>query len=126
MKTYLIGEVKYWQDELVLFQQEELGKLIAHVFQDNITVKVLIEELLAKKLLTRAFAIILTPVDKKIKEKNIDEVEQHLRENMTLTVQVEVLQDFFACNRLAFQKLKEAGEKSKNLMATILDTGNLQ
>lgn len=126
MKEYTIGDLKYWQDELVLWQQEELGRLIAPLLQEQITVKSLIEELLAKKLLTRAFAIVLTPVTKKIKEKNLDEIEQHLRENMTLSLQVTVLQDFFVCNRSAFDKLKEAGEKTKNLMTKIMDTGNLQ
>jgi hypothetical protein len=51
--------------------------------------------------ISQFFAIILTPKDMAVKEKNLAEIAEHLECEMSLTQQAEVLQDFFGYVRHA-------------------------
>lgn len=103
MKKYEIGEKVYFQDELVLCQQEELAKVIGAVTGDSVTVNGIMQKLFADGMLTRALAIVLTPDGATPAKKDVEAEEAYIRGNLKMSMQAEIVKDFFDCNAEALK-----------------------
>lgn len=102
-KSYEIGDHKYWQDELVLIQEEALAELLGPLYEtretgEEMEAAEIVQLLLKEKVLRQALAIVLVPEGQTLADRDVEAVEQHLAENMTLSQQAAVIKDFFDCN----------------------------
>ncbi len=111
MKTYKIGEMTYTQDELVLSQEEALSELVGPLLTEgDASVKVLVDKLLREGALRKALAVILVPEGQTVATRDLDAVETHLKDHITLTQQGQVVRDFFDCNGQAASALRAFAE----------------
>jgi hypothetical protein len=103
MKSYTIGEKKFTQDELVLSQEEALADLVGPLLagEESLTAENLVKRLLQEKALRKALAVILVPEGESVATRDLDATEKHLGDTMTLSLQAEVVKDFFGCNSKA-------------------------
>lgn len=112
-KRYYIGGEWFTQDELVLYQQEELDVLVEEVSDGEMTLKELLGKLLKGKTLARALAIVLIPETVPWPHGDISEF---IRRNLKMSQQAEVVKDFFDCNAVALNAwaaaAKLVGKKS--------------
>lgn len=125
---YEIGDRKYWQDILILWQKEELGTLLVPLLTDGkIGVKAMMEAALAQHKLAAALAIILVREGVPLEEKDLADDERHLRYNLNTTQTGRILKDFFTINGSAIDSLlkswKDTGlpEEVKNMTAKIAE-----
>jgi hypothetical protein len=111
--TYEIGGKKYIQKKLVFGQIRQLeSELSGITVTSETTIIQLINKLIGGGMLSKFFAIILTPEGTKLKDKNIDELASEIEFDIDIELGIKVIEDFFACNQIAsiFEKLIKAVE----------------
>lgn len=109
-KEYIIGGVKYYQTEIVLWQQEALSQIIDIEAITEKGITGLIKALFAEGRLAKALAIILLP---KEGDLALEEKEKLIRQSLTMSLQAEILKDFFDCNAAALKKWAALGKEAK-------------
>ena len=106
--SYEIGDNQYTQQALVWGQVKQLKNLLAGTkFEGDLDVMSIIDALEDK--MPKAIAIVLRQPDTKLKEKNIDDLAEVFEEDLELETMVNVVEDFFLCNRmgLLLQKISK-------------------
>lgn len=114
-KRYEIGGEWFTQDELVLYQQEELSVMIGPLANEETTVKGLINNLFNKGLLARALSVVLVP---EAGPMPYADVEEHLRHHLKISMQAEIIKDFFDFNASALNAWAEAGKVTTERIGT--------
>ena len=116
MKRYEIGGKVFTQDELVLSQEEALADLLGPLMQGkgDITAQGLVEQLLQKKMLRKALALVLVPDGESVESRDVEGIEAHLGPHLKLSQQAEVIKDFFDCNASVVGELKALAASAKS------------
>jgi hypothetical protein len=119
MKTYTIGDREFTQDELVLSQEEALGELIGPLMggQGDLTPESLVKALLLEKGLRKALAVVLVPKGETVANRDLPGLEQYLADNLTLSLQAEVVRDFFEITTKAADAWKDLGTMVQKVKA---------
>ena len=107
-KTYTIGGKKYTQKPLVWGQIKQLKDLMKGVeFPADVNVMSTIDAL--EDTLPKVVAIVLREDGKTLKQKDVDALAASCDEHLELETIVDIVEDFFLCNRttLLFEKLKK-------------------
>lgn len=97
---YNIGGIKYIQRKLVLSQVKDLFEALETVEIPKTSNMFAIIKAIGDKL-PLILSIILTPTGVRIEDKNQEEIAEALKTNLEMDKAVEVIEDFFALNRIS-------------------------
>lgn len=119
---YKIGEKEYRMKPLVMGQVRQLLALLKGVeIPESLTVVSLITTLGDK--LPEAIAILLIEPDKSLKTKNVKELTDEIEFELTPTMTMEVIEDFFDCTPI-FSILEEMGTRVEKIVGKMKPTGS--
>jgi hypothetical protein len=116
---YEIGGECYTQKELVLSQEEALADIMAPLLEGetSVTAQALVEVLLKRRQLRKALAVVLVPKGQTVAGRDLAATEAHLGDHLTLSQQMEVINDFFVCNAEAVKRLPGMASELKGMSA---------
>ena len=110
---YEIGGKKYTQEALVWAQIKQLKNLLSGTrMPEDLNVMSVIDTF--EEAMPKAVAIVLREDGQKLKEKNIDDLAEMFEEHLELETMVDVVENFFLCNRIG-SLLQKIGKVFGNL-----------